>query len=229
MTFIFIGKEHISFFKNYENTIISSGFSKHLSLGGWRIGYIVLPKSIDNSVLTTYKAIISETWSSVNSPAQYALADTLENYQDLDKYLNVCKKAHETRMKFLVKKLKEANIIVNNSDGAFYIYPDFSNYQQQLEKANILSNSDLAEVLIKDYNVATLSGDSFGEYRKLTLRMAFSYLDMETEEKSNYFYNTIKNIDSDDDFENKVLELSVNLKLGVDKIINFLNKLNVQY
>ena len=215
-------KEHVSFFNHYENTIITSGFSKHLSLGGWRIGYIVLPKNVSDSVINIYKAIISETWSSVNAPVQYAIADTLENYKELDFYLNVCKKAHFIRMQYIVENLKALGIKINSSDGAFYVYPDFENYKECLEKNNIKSNNDLAEILVSKYNVATLSGVSFGEREKFTLRMAYSYLDMENEEKSINFYNQIKDINNDKKFNDKVLELSVNLKKGIEKIKLFL-------
>lgn len=57
-----------------DNTAITSGLSKHLSLGGWRVGIGFIRKAVGglNSLLCN---IASETWSCVPAPIQQACID----------------------------------------------------------------------------------------------------------------------------------------------------------
>ncbi|MHA1945442.1 MAG: pyridoxal phosphate-dependent aminotransferase, partial [Candidatus Hodarchaeales archaeon] len=69
------GQEHHSLAEYYpEGTIITGGFSKDRSLGGYRLGVLLLPKRNDD-VKRSILSIISEIWSSASSPIQYAAID----------------------------------------------------------------------------------------------------------------------------------------------------------
>ncbi len=81
----------ITFKKNYQSiskfypdgTFISGGLSKWCGAGGWRLGFFAVPNKLSH-FLDNLKILASETYSSVNSPTQYAAVvaykDNFEEY-----------------------------------------------------------------------------------------------------------------------------------------------------
>ena len=49
--------------------VITTGLSKHLSLGGWRVGAAIVPRSM-SGLFVALGQIASETWSCAPSPIQ---------------------------------------------------------------------------------------------------------------------------------------------------------------
>ena len=56
-----------------EGTLVTSGFSKWSSAGGWRIGYIVVPKNM-NTMMSILQSAASQTYSCAPAPMQHAVA-----------------------------------------------------------------------------------------------------------------------------------------------------------
>ena len=54
-----------------EKTIISTGLSKWCGAGGWRLGYFIVPDSL-NILKDSINVLASETFSAVSAPIQYA-------------------------------------------------------------------------------------------------------------------------------------------------------------
>lgn len=82
----------------------------------------------------------------------------------------------------LYEALKSCGLAVPKPEGAFYVYPSFYPYREQLRKMGIHTSHDLSRWLITEFGIAALPGSAFGEddngllggcYR---LRMASSYL-----------------------------------------------------
>ena len=72
----FEGK-HQSMAKVYpEGTLVTSGFSKWSSAGGWRVGYIVVPSLPQHwsPFMTVLQSAASQTYSCAPAPMQFALA-----------------------------------------------------------------------------------------------------------------------------------------------------------
>ena len=66
-----------------EQTVISSALSKHLSLGGWRLGFGLIPKALPG-LYDSLCQIASETWSAVAAPIQYAAIDPFSGHDVLE-------------------------------------------------------------------------------------------------------------------------------------------------
>jgi aspartate aminotransferase len=85
-------KKFTSIAKYYpEGTIVSSGFSKWASVGGWRAGYALFPKelaSLRNAVANAG----SHSYTCLPTPIQYALLKGLQKSKELDEYIAKCAK-----------------------------------------------------------------------------------------------------------------------------------------
>ncbi len=73
--------EHVSIAHYYpEGTVVLSGLSKHLSLGGWRLGVGIVPDHADGQqLMNALRVIAGEIWSTPTGPVQYA---TLTAFSD---------------------------------------------------------------------------------------------------------------------------------------------------
>ena len=56
-----------------EGTIVTSGFSKWSSAGGWRVGYAIVPKEM-HCIMTILQSAASQTYSCAPAPMQFAIA-----------------------------------------------------------------------------------------------------------------------------------------------------------
>lgn len=155
-----------------NNTVVSSGLSKHLSLGGWRLGIGLIPKNI-SGLSQLLRDIASETWSCVPTPIQHAAIEAYKNHDDIEKHIKDCTAIHQHMNTYVADKLRDAGVEISIPQGAFYSYPNFAPYQEQLGKAGIKTSSDLSAYLLEHYGLATLPGIAFGEQTNaLTLRLA---------------------------------------------------------
>ena len=64
-------------------------------------------------------------------------------------------------------------MIAPTPQGAFYNYPDFAPFRDALAANGIRTSQDIHEVLLDQYNLATLPGHAFGaDNDVLTLRLS---------------------------------------------------------
>lgn len=195
--------KHCSIAKFYpEGTFILGGLSKHLSIGGWRLGVAVLPDTEFGKKLMSAMAIFaSEIWSSVASPIQYAAITAYSADSDIEDYIKKCARIHGIRTRFIYKNLSELGIACTKPQGAFYITANFDQWSQQLLAKGIATSSQLAKYLLENHSIATLPADSFGiESSTLSLRLASSYLDMEKDSDSERLLTLLDRGVSEDEF-----------------------------
>ncbi len=161
-----------------EGTIVTTGLSKHLSLGGYRVGFAFVPKALDG-LIGGLAAVASETWTAVSHPVQHAAITALEEHEDIEAHIALCTKAHGLATNYMRGALIAAGLDYPPLAGAFYLYPDFSRYRDKLKLAyGIKTSDDLAADLLGRLNVVTLPGTSFGEAPEvLTLRLAITDYD----------------------------------------------------
>ena len=153
-------------------TAVTTGLSKHLSLGGWRIGVGFIPKDI-KGLHNALRCIISETWSCVSAPVQKACVEAYKRHPDIEEHIEACTKIHALMNQTISKGLRAHGIIAPLAQGAFYNYPNFEPFKQAFAQHGIKTSQDLHEVLLKEYNLATLPGSAFGaEPDVLTLRLS---------------------------------------------------------
>lgn len=178
---------HVSVGQYYpEGTVVLGGLSKHLSLGGWRIGVAILPAGRTGEALRrALQNIASSIWSCVTAPVQYAAQVAYSNDPDIDTYVDLCRQMHAVRTRYLYEKLVEAGIPCVAPSGAFYVFPSFDQWQPHLAGLGVQTSDDLAVYLLDKYELATLPGSAFGALpQNLALRLSSSYLDAGTDQKA---------------------------------------------
>lgn len=153
-------------------TAVTSGLSKHLSLGGWRIGIGFVPKGV-NGLHNALRSITSETWSCVSSPIQQASIEAYKRHQDVEDHIQACTDIHALMNQTIANGLRRHGIVAPSVQGAFYNYPDFAPFRAQLAARGIYTSQHIHETLLTEYNLATLPGKAFGaEEDALTLRLS---------------------------------------------------------
>jgi aspartate/methionine/tyrosine aminotransferase len=190
---------HVSISRFYpEGTFVLGGLSKHLSIGGWRLGVAVLPENkLGKTVMQLMNVVASEIWSSVCAPVQYAAIEAYSLHQDIETYVADCTKIHGIRSRFIEQKLVSLGIHCTASKGAFYLMPNFDKWRDQLAKQNVHSSFDLAKHLLEKHQLASLPGSDFGlADSTLSLRLSTSYLDMEKDGDAKKIYKTYKRYSS---------------------------------
>jgi len=148
-----------------EKTIISNGISKWCGAGGWRLGFFIIPESL-NEIKNSLKTLASETFSSVNAPAQYAAIAAYENNHD--EYIDNSKNILKAVGAYVYENLKSNKVSINKPEGGFYLMPEFSN-----EKFS--DSNEMCSNLLKETGIALLPGSVFGfSKKKMTARLSFT-------------------------------------------------------
>ncbi len=173
----FEGK-HVSIARFYpEGTIISSGLSKWCGAGGWRLGTFAFPPNFD-WLLNAMSAVASETYTSVSAPIQYAAVRAFKGGIQIERYLWHARRILKHLSDRSVKILKDAEIGVNEPDGGFYLFIDFTKHAKKLKQKGITTSNVLCEKLLKEAGVAILPGEAFQRPpEELTARLAFVNFD----------------------------------------------------
>ena len=155
-----------------EITAVTTGLSKHLSLGGWRIGVGFIPKGI-GGLNDALRCIVSETWSCVSAPTQRACVEAYKRHQDIEDHIQACTDIHQLMNKTIAEGLRGHGVIAPTPQGAFYNYPDFEPFRDAFAENGITTSQDIHEILLSEYNLATLPGSAFGANTDvLTLRLS---------------------------------------------------------
>ncbi len=153
----------------YNRTITVNGVSKSFAMTGWRIGYIGAPEWIAKAC-TKFQGQIT---SGANCIAQRATIAAV--------------KAPVSKIKFMVDEFKIRRDLVLNllseidgfkfniPDGAFYVFPDISYYfGKTIKEVKINNATDFSLFLLEHANVATVTGDAFGQPNCIRLSYATS-------------------------------------------------------
>lgn len=181
------GREHVSISRYYpEGTVVLGGMSKHLSLGGWRLGTALLPPGENGQQLLQAVAKVgSELWSTASAPIQYAAVAAYADDPVLAAYVDKCTDLHAARTRYLWRGLCELDITCAEPMGGFYLFPNFDHWRRPLKSRGVKTSVDLARYLLEEWQIATLPGSDFGTpAQELSLRLSTSYVDLESDEKA---------------------------------------------
>lgn len=153
----------------YDRTITVNGVSKAFAMTGWRIGYIGAADWIAKAC-TKFQGQIT---SGANAIGQRATITALE--------------APVSKIQFMIDKFKERRDLIlgllgtidgfklNVPEGAFYVFPDVSSYfGKELNGTRINNASDFAMYLLEQANVATVTGEAFGNPNCIRISYAAS-------------------------------------------------------
>jgi aspartate aminotransferase len=141
----------------FERTITVNGVAKAFAMTGWRIGYIGAPEFIAKACTK----IQGQVTSGANSIAQRATITAVEADPSV---LNEMVSAFKNRRDLVVGLVKQIpGFKLNVPEGAFYVFPDISYYFGKTVKGNEIKNAtDFSMFLLAEANVATVTGDAFG-------------------------------------------------------------------
>ena len=150
----------LTFCGNYESiskyypeaTFISGGLSKWCGAGGWRLGFFAVPNKLSN-FLESLKSLASESYSTVNTPVQYAAVEAYSG--DYSNYSSKVIKILKSIGDYVYKNLKSNKILINKPQGAFYLMPEFLNNKYK-------NSSVLCEAILNETGVTMLPGSDFG-------------------------------------------------------------------
>ena len=153
----------------FERTITVNGVAKAFAMTGWRIGYIGAPEFIAKACTKMQ----GQVTSGANSIAQRATITAVEADPSV---LNDMVKAFKNRRDLVVELAKEIpNFKINVPEGAFYLFPDVSYYfGKTLRGKEIKDATDFSMYLLSEANVATVTGDAFGNPNCIRLSYATS-------------------------------------------------------
>src|SRR5919198_1810745 len=78
-----------------ERTVVTSGLSKNMALGGWRIGYARLPDGkLGDQLADHLVGVASEVWSSLATPMQSAAAYVLDEPDEVTSHIASSRRLH---------------------------------------------------------------------------------------------------------------------------------------
>ncbi len=132
--------------KYYKNTIVGYSFSKSLSLPGERIGYLVIPKEIDDYKMVLGAAnVANRILGYVNAPSMFQLvvAKCIDERTDVAYY--------DRNRETLYNGLREMGFSCIKPEGAFYLFV----------KSPIEDDKAFCE-MAKKYRLLVVAGSNFG-------------------------------------------------------------------
>lgn len=152
-----------------EKTITVNGVAKAFAMTGWRIGYIGAPEFIAKACTKMQ----GQVTSGANSIAQRATIAAVEADPSVLKHMV---NAFHSRRDLVVRLVKEIpGFKVNIPEGAFYVFPDVSAFFGKTLKGTLIKDAtDFSMYLLAEANVATVTGDAFGNPDCLRISYATS-------------------------------------------------------
>src|SRR3989344_2456428 len=160
---VYDGEKHISIgsLNGMNNYVISLfTFSKSYAMCGFRLGYVVMPKNISESLMEASHFL---TISAPHLSQLMAIkALNLPNF-----YINRMVKAYNKRRKYLVKRLNSIGLETKEPKGAFYA---FSNIEHVTRK----NSYDFSKELLKKVRVAVVPGTEFGKHGEGYIRFSYA-------------------------------------------------------
>jgi aspartate/methionine/tyrosine aminotransferase len=143
-----------------DRTIILDGFSKTYAMTGWRAGYGVM----NTDLVPIISKLMVNSNSCTNAFVQKACIEALTGPQDeVDKMVA----EFDRRRDVMVKGLNSIpGFKCLKPDGAFYAFPNI--------KGTGFKSKELADKMMYEAGVATLSGTSFGKFGEGYLRFSYA-------------------------------------------------------
>lgn len=153
----------------YDRTVTVNGVSKAFAMTGWRIGYIGGPSYIARAC----NKMQGQITSGANCIAQRAVITALEAPVSKISYM-VDK--FKSRRKLILDLLSEIDgFVTTEPEGAFYVFPNISHFFGKNIKGHQIENaSDFSLFLLEEANVATVTGDAFGNPECIRISYAAS-------------------------------------------------------
>jgi len=147
-----------------DRTVICTGLSKSLAIGGWRIGTARFPAgSFGSGLRGRVLAIASDLWSTMAAPMQEAAAYAFAEPPAIAERLWQSRRLHAGLADACYQVCRAHGAAIRRPSGAFYVYADFSERRSAFARHGALDSASLAQRLLDDYGVAVLAGHHLGD------------------------------------------------------------------
>jgi aspartate/methionine/tyrosine aminotransferase len=145
--------------KYTDNAIIINSFSKYFSMTGWRVGWMVIP----DALVETVQRLAQNLYICAPVVSQAAALGAFNGMAELEAHIDV----YRANRQLLLEGLPQVGISnIVPADGAFYIYADVSEFTND--------SLEFSRKMLAETGVAATSGLDFDETRGRRY-MRFSY------------------------------------------------------
>ena len=144
-----------------ERTILLDGFSKTFAMTGWRLGYGVFPRALVEPVAKLVTNSVSCTATFVQRAGTVALSS---RPPEVDRMIAEFRRRRDA----VVKGLNAVpGITCRTPQGSFYVFPN-------IRGLGLRSSTEVADRLLTEAGVATLTGTCFGAVGEGHLRLSYA-------------------------------------------------------
>lgn len=152
-----------------DRTVTVNGFAKGFSMTGWRVGYMGAPKFIADACAKIQGQVTSGAASFSQKAGAVALNSSMAP-------TDAMREAFRERRDIVISMLEEIpGIKTNQPDGAFYIFPDISDFFGKADgHTHIKDADDFCDYVMSNAYVALVSGAAFGDPNCFRLSYAAS-------------------------------------------------------
>ena len=156
-----------------DRTVTVNGVSKAYAMTGWRIGYINAPEFIAKACTKIQGQFTSGASSIAQRAALAALTGDFAPTKAMsDEYLARRGMVHQ-----LLSEIP--GIKLNMPSGAFYFFPEVSEYFGKSFNGNLIKNaSDMSMYLLNEAHVSVVTGEAFGSPECIRISYAASREDL---------------------------------------------------
>jgi len=154
--------QHVCMSELYpEGTILTSGFSKWSSAGGWRLGYAHYPQPLHQ----LRKAVLSgasHTYSCAPAPLQHAVARALlRDGEELRTYVVGARKVLAAVASYCQTQLAAVGVVGHIGKAGYYFMPDFEVLRPALAARGITTGQGMCDLMLQEAKVALMPSSSF--------------------------------------------------------------------
>jgi aspartate aminotransferase len=157
-----------------DRVVIVNGLSKGFAMTGWRLGYIAGNAELARACEKIQGQFTSGPTAVTQRAAITALTSELGTTMDMVAEF-------ERRRKRVLELLHQIpNVLCNEPDGAFYVFPMVSYYFGKSDGDDMIDNADeLCMYLLNKAHVSTVTGKAFGEPNCIRISFANSMENIE--------------------------------------------------
>ncbi|MFF4354904.1 pyridoxal phosphate-dependent aminotransferase [Streptomyces sp. NPDC001530] len=168
-----------------HRTVVLTGLSKNLALGGWRVGVARFPAGAwGTDIRERVTSYASEVWSTLAGPMQQVAEYSFAEPPELIAHLAASARLHGALARAVHRIVVGAGAKCRAPQAGFYLYPDFEPMREKLAERGITDSTSLQHHLLEELGVAVLDGRHLGDDpQALRFRIATSMLYGQTEEE----------------------------------------------
>ncbi|MER7398258.1 aminotransferase class I/II-fold pyridoxal phosphate-dependent enzyme [Streptomyces sp. NPDC000151] len=161
-----------------DRTVVTSGLSKSMALGGWRIGFARVPEGAwGERLMRDLTGVASEIWSGLAAPMQAVAAHVLQDPPEVRAHVDAARRLHGSVARAVHAEFVAAGARCRAPEAGFYLYPDFEPLRPVLAARGVTTGAGLASVLLAEHGIGVLAGAAFGDAPEgLRARVATSLL-----------------------------------------------------